>query len=157
MVVDNNPFDCVTVELPSFKTDHSGLRNRIYNLFNLHRLNSRPLCLIPKRPFTKQLNMYLLIANADQEDLQNCETIINQNKKDTTLGNSALSISAQSCEEDMKTSSKNAAMQSMSNVLKRQLKNYGTTINEDQFLLDTSRKERTGKVVFDSRVLIHVF
>ena len=53
MVVENNPFDCVELALPSAThKKHVRLRAKISTRLGLQRLGRRPLCLVPKRPLS---------------------------------------------------------------------------------------------------------
>jgi hypothetical protein len=140
-VVDDNPFDCVNVQLPTLSThakSNLGLRTKIFNKLGLTRLKRRPLCLVPKRPLSPLVNMYLLVLAANKNDLVQCDAAM----ATQTAAGESLQVVAEACEKAMaETVTQRLGLQLMSNVIKKQLHRYKTTLAEDVVLLATSKKE----------------
>jgi hypothetical protein len=111
---------------------------RMYKKLGLQRLETRPLCLVPKRPLSPFVNMYLLVIAATGEDLTTCQSKMHESEK----AGESFQLQVQACEKVISPATRIAAMQSMSDVLRRQLTSYRTTLAEDRILLETSEKER---------------
>jgi hypothetical protein len=141
MVVDDNPFDCVKLPLPNIGQSGNSLalRNKISNKLGLNRLMRRPLCLVPKRPLSPLVNMYLLVSSANKKDLENC----NNKMKEMEMAGESLRAVAESCEQAMTEAvEQRLGMQLMSNIVKKKLKSYKTTLSEDIILLDKRKREK---------------
>ena len=141
MVVDNNPFDCVTVQLPSTVGKSSlALRVKLMKTLDLNRIKRRPLCLVPKQPLSPMVHMYLLIVAATPQDLLNCDRSMKQN-----VGQ-PLKALADACQAAMvETVSQRLGLQLMTDVIKKQLKHYKTSLSEDRLLLQISEKEKSAQ------------
>ena len=132
-VVEENPFDCVEVIMPQVRRDER-LRYKLATRLGMN--NRRPFCLQPNKPLPKEVSDHTKMLAFTDDHIEACLRVLGEKKQ-----NKVSRSSYTKCFTELNDQTLSRSRRLFNDMLKKALKSYPTTYDEDKALLESKQSK----------------